>query len=98
MKSIGNVLEARTPTYSQSAIGTNEDKPIDNSSIVNSDKIDRALEKTADLMEPSYKKWFAKAAIQLGPDRYLGIAADAREGKHPKRLFVYLIKRATWAR
>lgn len=77
-----------TPTYRQSEAKAK--KPIDNSSIV-----DRALERTSDLIQdPNYKKWFAKQAIRLGADRYLGIAADAREGQHPQRLFVWLLKRA----
>lgn len=89
MKTISSVRETlATPTYRQSEAKAK--KPIDNSSIV-----DRALERTRDLMEDqNYKKWFAKQAIRLGADRYLGIASDAREGKQPQRLFVYLLKRA----
>lgn len=61
--------------------------------IVNSTIVDLALEKTTDLYEPTYKKWFAKQAIRLGPDRYLGIASDAREGREPRKLFVWMLKR-----
>jgi hypothetical protein len=75
-----------TPTNSQSEI--KKLRPIDNSSIV-----DRALEQTKDLIDPQYKKWFAKQAIRLGADRYLGAASDAREGQQPKRLFVWLLRR-----
>lgn len=84
--SVGQVLATSTNRQS----GTKGSKPIDNSSIV-----DLALERTSDLYEPQYKKWFAKQAIRLGADRYLGLASDAREGRDKKRLFVWLLKRAT---
>lgn len=88
MKSVKDIATDRTPTYRQSE--TKVLTPIDNSQLV-----DRALVRTSDLYEPQYKKWFAKQAIRLGADRYLGIASDAREGQQPQRLFVWLLKRAS---
>lgn len=94
MKSTNSVAEViATPTYSQ--LETKGLKPIGNSSIVRGRAVDTALERTQDLIQdPNYKKWFAKQAIRIGADRYLGIAADAREGRQPQRLFVYLLKKA----
>lgn len=46
------------------------------------------------MSDENYKKWFAKQAIRLGASRYLGIAKEAREGRSPAGLFVYLLKRA----
>ncbi|MEO5499452.1 MAG: hypothetical protein ABIR46_03060 [Candidatus Saccharimonadales bacterium] len=86
IKSVTEVLADRTPTNSQSA--SNEVKPIDNSTMV-----DRALELTQDLYDTEYKKWFAKQAIRIGADRYLGLAKDAREGRSPRKLFVWMLKR-----
>lgn len=86
---IGQVIEKKHySSNSQLSIGSTKLNTIDNSSI------DRVLEQTADLMQADYKKWFAKQAIRLGADRYLGLAKDAREGRKPDRLFVYLLRRA----
>lgn len=88
MKSTSSVADiVATPIYRLSE--TKVSKPIDHSSI------DRALELTQDLMsDKNYKKWFARQAIRLGADRYLGLASDARQGKKPQGLFVFLLKRA----
>jgi hypothetical protein len=86
ISSVGEVFRTSTNRQSETKVS----KLIDNSTIV-----DRALERTADLYDPEYKKWFAKKAIQLGADRYLGIASDAREGRDKKRLFTWLLKRAS---
>lgn len=89
MKSTFTVGETlATPTYRLSEAKAS--KPIDHSSI------DRALELTQDLIsDPNYKKWFARQAIRLGADRYLGIASEARLGKKPPGLFVFLLKRSS---
>lgn len=95
MKSTSSVAEvAATANYRLSEAKASN--PIVDSPIVASRRIDTALEKTADLIDDeNYKKWFAKQAIRLGPDRYLGLARDAREGKQPARLFVYLLRSTT---
>lgn len=94
MKSVQNIIEQRTSPYRLSSIGSKEKKPIGYSSIV-----DSALEKTADLIDDQkYKKWFAKQVYRLGEGRYLGLAADAREGSRtsgtPGKLFVHLLRKA----
>lgn len=89
ISSLKDATSDRVANYSQSSIGSKQKNPID------SRTIDRVLEETADLIEDSsYKKWFAKQAYRLGPDRYMGIASDARCGKQPGRLFVYLLRHA----
>ena len=92
MESTEQIIAALAPNYSQSSIGAEAKKPIVDRTIVR--EVDRALELTADLMtDQNYKKWFATQAYRLGADRYLGIASDARTGKQPDRLFVYLLRR-----
>lgn len=54
--------------------------------------VDAALLATADLISEQFKAWYAKQAYRLGPDRYLGLASDARQGRHPARLFSHLLK------
>lgn len=88
MKSIGNVLDQRPQSIEQLTVGSNKVRTIDNSTIV-----DRALEQTSDLITEQFKPWYAKQAIRLGADRYLGIASDARRGKSPSKLFSYLLRR-----
>lgn len=75
-------------TIDNSTIGINSVNPIDYRTI------DRVLDATADLIQPQYKKWFAKQALRIGADRYMGIASDARTGKNPDRLFVFLLRNA----
>lgn len=92
MKSISSVAEV-VATTNNSQSEAKAFNTIVNSTIVSSRRVDAALENTADLIDENYKKWFAKQAIRLGPDRYMGIARDAREGKQPARLFVWLLRK-----
>ena len=95
---IDKIIEQHQPPHNNSnnsRLGTKGSNPIDDSKTIdNSKRVDNALWKTNDLIEPEYKPWFAKQAIRLGADKYLGIADDARSGKQPKRLFVWLLNRA----
>ena len=89
MKSIGTVLSQRPQSIEQLTTGSNSVRTIDNCTVV-----DRALEQTKDLISEQFKPWYAKQAMRLGADRYLGIASDARRGKSPQKLFSYLLRRA----
>lgn len=88
MKSIGSVLDQRPQSIEQLTTGSNIVRTIDNCTIV-----DRALEQVADLITEAFKPWYAKQAYRLGADRFLGIAADARRGNSPAKLFSYLLRR-----
>lgn len=78
----------RPATTVQLTTGLNEVKTIDNCTTV-----DRALEQVSDLITTEFKPWYAKQAYRLGADRFMGIAADARRGRNPAKLFSYLLRR-----
>ena len=79
-----------TNTY-QLPIGINKLKPIANSQLV-----DMELELFKDLIDPNYHKWFAKRCIYLNRETVTRIASEARnDGRDHKRLFAYLIAKAT---
>lgn len=61
---------------------------------VNCTAVDRTLEMVEDLINPTFKHWYALQIMRLGDSRVLGIASDARRGKQPARLFSSLLKRA----
>ena len=48
--------------------------------------------------DPNYYKWYCRMAHKLGPKRFLELAREAIvDGKNPKRLFTYLLKKNTQA-
>ena len=74
---------------SQLAIGINKFKPIANCKLV-----DKLLDTYTELIDPSYKKWFASRFYSISPEMVERAASEARvDGKNPKKLFVFLIKK-----
>lgn len=65
-------------------------KPIANSLLV-----DQLLKDYSDLIQPTYKKWFAQRFYTVPAERVANLASEARaDGKDPQKLFAFLIKRA----
>lgn len=75
---------------------TKEQKPIGVKTEPNKiGDVDRLLFECDDLIDPAYKKWFAKHFYHLTPQYVLRLASEARvEGLKPKVLFSYKIKQA----
>ena len=78
----------------------NNSKPIDYRTIDNSneygkqEKIDMLLEECKDVINPDYKKWFAKAFQTMEANQVLKLASQAKaDGRDPERLFCYLIRK-----
>lgn len=46
------------------------------------------------LCNPLFRSWYCNVFYKLGKDRVLGIASEARLGRHPQRYFSYLLKEA----
>lgn len=67
-------------------------KPIGNRQLVKT--VDQLLAEYDELIEPEYKKWFAEKFYLIHPDVVRRCASEAKqEGKNPKRLFSFLIKK-----
>lgn len=56
---------------------------------------DRLYEQLEDLVNPKFKSWYCGQFYKIGVDSVLVIASQARnDGKDPRRLFSYLLKKA----
>lgn len=92
MSNFRDILESR---QQQLATGSNFVRPTGKCTAVQLAAVDRTLGEIADLTEAKFKRWYAQQVIRLGCDRVLGLASDARQGRDPKKLFSYLLKRTT---
>lgn len=69
------------------------------STVDKSKRVDVLLEDCADLIDPLYKRWFAKMFFRISPDRVYALASSCREtalyrpDTHIKKLFTSLVKR-----
>lgn len=83
--------------FSQHRLNPNSQLPIGNKNlkpIANSQLIDTLLETYESLIDPDYKKWFAKAFYYMTPEAVAQCASEARaDGKDARRLFSYLVKK-----
>lgn len=43
-------------------------------------------------VNPQFKAWYCKAVKQLGPTKFLDLAAVAEAGRNPQTLFSWLLK------
>lgn len=48
----------------------------------------------AGVVNPRMHAWYCKAAYKLGSEVFMRCVSQAREGKHPAKLFSYLINKA----
>lgn len=56
-------------------------------------EVDILLKDCSDLIEPTFKEWFAKSFYSLNRNKIIQLASVARnDGKNPRRYFSYLIK------
>lgn len=69
-------------TNSQSAIGNR----------VSTNDVDELLDKFSHLIDPEYKKWFAKQFYLIGVSKVIEYARRADEGKQPAKLFCHYLK------
>jgi len=97
-------VQNTTSSVTEILTNTKQDKlPIANSQldksfnpIANSQLVDRLLSDYSDLIEPTHVKWFAKRFYTLSFDAIHRAAGEAKaDGKDPKRLFAFLIKKAS---
>jgi hypothetical protein len=92
-----NIIKQRP--NSQLTIGVKKLNPIDNSTIDNRGSkstviVDQMLIDYQDLIEPSYKKWFASKFYNIPFDQLHRAASEARQdGKNSKRFFAFLVKK-----
>lgn len=91
MQQIGSVLEGRPRTTEQLSTGISEANTADNCQLTER-QINRVLDEYSDLVTRKFRGWHRGHIKRLGIDRYRGLAADARRGRHPKKLFSYLLK------
>ena len=79
---------------------TIEKKEFNNYSTIDL-KLNKMPKKEADILmasvnhlidDPSYKPFFFKVLYKIGRSRFIELALMAEKGKHPSRLFVYLLK------
>jgi hypothetical protein len=58
------------------------------------EEADNIIESISDLMgDPKFIKWYYKKLYDLGVDKFMELAALAREGTYPARRFSSLLKR-----
>lgn len=76
--------------YTAEQLGVNKFKPADSCS---PPQVDVLLEDCNDLINPSFKSWYAKTFAAMPMHRVYELASQAREGKVPARYFSFLLKR-----
>lgn len=89
--STSSVSSILTNTIEQLATGVNKSKPIDNCNAAEADQLFNML---PNLVNPQFKAWYCQQFYRLTRGRVMELAALAQaDGKDPRKLFSYLLKR-----